>query len=254
VATVEQKQRVKTYWEREACGEIHADAPEGEPEFYDQVERRRDELEPHIATFANFEGARGLRLLEIGVGLGTDFTRFVRAGADATGVDLTERAIGLVRRRLELEGLRAELLVADAENLPFEDGAFDRVYSWGVLHHTPQTEKAVSEAIRALRPGGELCVMLYARHSWVGYGFWVRHGLLAGRPWRSIANVLAHNMESEGTKAYTKRELEQMFAAIAEPRIDQVSTVYDRQIAGPLARLTGDRLGWHLVIRGRKPS
>ena len=251
---MEQKQRVKTYWEREACGEIHADAPEGEPEFYDQVERRRDELEPHIASFANFAGARGLRLLEIGVGLGTDFTRFVRAGADATGVDLTERAIGLVRRRLELEGLRAELLVADAEALPFEDGAFDRVYSWGVLHHTPQTEKAVAEAIRVLRPGGELCVMLYARHSWVGYGFWVRYALLAGRPWRSIADVLAHRMESEGTKAYTRRELERMFATLDELRIDQVSTVYDRQIAGPLARLTGDRLGWHLVIRGRKPS
>lgn len=251
---MEQKQRVKTYWEREACGEIHADAPEGEPEFYDQVERRRDELEPHIARFADFEGARGLRVLEIGVGLGTDFIRFARAGAEATGVDLTERAIGLVRRRLELEGLSADLRVADAEQLPFEDGAFDRVYSWGVLHHTPDTEQAVREAIRVLRPGGDLCVMLYARHSWVGYGFWVRHGLLAGRPWRSLSDVLANHMESEGTKAYTRRELSPMFAGVEDLRIDEVATAYDRQLAGPLARLTGDRLGWHFVIRGRKPS
>jgi ubiquinone/menaquinone biosynthesis C-methylase UbiE len=254
VATVEQKQRVKTYWEREACGEIHADAPEGEPEFYAQVERRRDELEPHIARFADFQGARGKRVLEIGVGLGTDFVRFARAGASVTGVDLTERAVGLVRRRLELEGLDADLRVADAESLPFEDGTFDRVYSWGVLHHTPETERAVREAIRVLRPGGDLCVMLYARHSWVAYGFWVRHGLLAGRPWRSLADVLARHMESEGTKAYTRRELERMFDPLSELRIEQVATAYDRQLAGPLARITGDRLGWHLVIRGRKPS
>ena len=251
---MEQKQRVKTYWEREACGEIHADAPEGQPEFYDQVERRRDELEPHIAQFADFDGARGLRVLEIGVGLGTDFIRFVRAGAVATGVDLTERAVGLVRKRLQLEGLEADLRVADAEALPFDDGSFDRVYSWGVLHHTPGTERAVGEAIRVLRSGGELCVMLYARHSWVGYGFWVRHALLAGCPWRSLSSVLAKHMESEGTKAYTRRELERMFEPLSDLRIEKVATAYDRQLAGPVARATGDRLGWHFVIRGRKPS
>jgi len=254
VATLEQKQRVKTYWEREACGEIHSDAPEGAPEFYAEVEGRREELEPHIPSFADFDGARGKRLLEIGIGLGTDFLRFVRAGADATGVDLTERAVGLVRLRLELEGRHADLEVADAEALPFADGSFDRVYSWGVLHHTPDTEQAVREAIRVLRPGGDACVMLYARHSWVSYGFWVRHALLAGRPWRSLSRVLASHMESEGTKAYTRRELQDMFSGLEDLRIDKVGTAYDHQIAGPLARLTGNRLGWEFVIRGRKPS
>lgn len=251
---VEQKERVKTYWEREACGEIHADAPDGTPEFFSQVERRRNELEPHIAQFADFERARGKRALEIGVGLGTDFVRFARAGAIATGVDLTERAVELVRRRLELEGLAGEVRRADAEHLPFGDGSFDRVYSWGVLHHTPDVERAVGEAIRVLRPGGELCVMLYARHSWVAYGFWVRHALLTGKPWRSLATVLARHMESEGTKAYTKGELRGLFGALDELRIHKVQTAYDRQIAGPLARVTRDALGWQLVIQGRKPS
>ncbi|TMK77755.1 MAG: class I SAM-dependent methyltransferase [Actinobacteria bacterium] len=253
-SAVEQKQRVKTYWEREACGEIHSEAPEGTPEFYAEVEQRRDELEPHIARFADFEGARGLRVLEIGVGLGTDLVRFVRAGANATGVDLTDRAVRLVRRRLELEELEADLRVADAEALPFEDESFDRVYSWGVLHHTPDTARAVREGLRVLRPGGELCVMLYARHSWVASGFWVRHALLAGRPWRSLSDVLARHMESEGTKAYAAGELRRMFAGLDELRIDKVATAYDRQLAGPLARLTGNRLGWQFVIRGRKPS
>ena len=216
------------------------------------MERARAELDPLIADFADFAGSRGKQVLEIGVGLGSDLIRFARAGAKVTGIDLTEHAVQLVRRRLELEGLAGNVQTADAENLPFADESFDLVYSWGVLHHTPDTERAVREAIRVVRPGGRLCVMLYARHSWVSYGMWVRHALLAGRPWRSLRTVLAAHMESEGTKGYTERELRDLFAGLDEPRVTKVGTAYDRQIAGPLARLSGDRLGWNLVVRGRR--
>ena len=251
-SAVNQKERVRDFWEEEPCGSEHVALPEGTAEFFAEVERTRDALDPYIHRFADFAGARGKRLLEIGVGLGTDFVRFARAGAVATGVDLTEHAVELVRRRLALEGLQAEVRTADAENLPFDDGSFDRVYSWGVLHHSPDTDRAVREAIRVLRPGGRLCVMLYARHSWVAYGMWVRHALLAGRPWRSLADVLSAHMESPGTTAYTAGELLAMFAGLDELRIDQVATSYDRQMVGPLVRLTGDRFGWNLVIRGRR--
>jgi ubiquinone/menaquinone biosynthesis C-methylase UbiE len=231
----------------------HTATVEGTPEFFADVERTRDELDPYIARFADFEGASDKRLLEIGVGVGTDFIRFVRAGAIATGVDLTDHAVQLVKQRLSLEGLSAEVRTADAESLPFEDATFDRVYSWGVLHHTPDTPKAISEALRVLRPGGGACVMLYARHSWVAYGLWTKHGLLAGRPWRSLEEILASHMESEGTKGYTKRELRALFSPLNDLRIDKVRTSYDEQITpGPIARLTGDALGWNLVVRGVK--
>ncbi len=249
-----EKSRVQAFWEADPCGAAHGEAPEGTPEFFAQVERKRNELEPFIARYADFPLTRGQRVLEIGVGAGTDFVRFARAGADATGVDLTEHAIRLVRQRLDNEGLEAHLEQADAEVLPFEDEAFDRVYSWGVLHHTPDTARAVREAVRVLAPGGRLCVMLYARHSWVAYGLWAKHALLKGRPTRSLADVLAHHMESEGTKGFTVRELRDMFAGLEDLRIEKVTTPYDRAWAGPLATLTGDRLGWFAVTRGRKPE
>jgi SAM-dependent methyltransferase len=249
-----EKSRVQAFWEADPCGAAHGEAPEGTPEFFAQIERKRNELEPFIGRYADFPMTRGQRVLEIGVGAGSDFVRFARAGADATGVDLTEHAIRLVRQRLDNEGLEAQLQQADAESLPFEDGAFDRVYSWGVLHHTPDTARAVREAVRVLAPGGRLCVMLYARHSWVAYGLWAKHALLQGRPTRSLSDVLAHHMESEGTKGFTVRELRAMFAGLEDLRIEKVSTPYDRAWAGPLAALTGDRLGWFAVTRGRKPE
>jgi SAM-dependent methyltransferase len=248
------KERVRAFWNGTPCGSDHADAPEGTREFFDQVERRRYELEPFIPMFADFEGAREKRLLEIGVGLGTDFIRFGRAGADLTGVDLTEHAVELVCRRLELEGLTGVVRVADAESLPFNDAVFDRVYSWGVLHHTPDTARAVQEAIRVLRPGGEICVMLYGRRSWVAYGLWVRNALLRGRLWLSVTDVLARYMESEGTRAFTTGELRNLFSGLEELRIEPVTTTYDRHFVGPAVSLAGNRFGWFVVVRGRRPT
>jgi SAM-dependent methyltransferase len=248
------KGRIRAYWERTPCGSKHASAPEGEPEYFAQVEKRRYELEPFIPKFADFEGSRGKSVLEIGVGLGTDFVRFARAGARVTGVDLTKRSIELVTRRLALEGLDGEVRVADAEALPFEDGSFERVYSWGVLMVTPDTPRAVREAIRVLRPGGQLCAMVYARRSWVGFGLWARYALLVGRPWRSLADVIASHMESPGMKAYTEPEVRALFTALEELRIERVGTPYDRRVVGPLVRLTGQSLGWFMVVRGRKPT
>jgi ubiquinone/menaquinone biosynthesis C-methylase UbiE len=243
---------VRRFWEQTPCGSTHTTASEGSPEYFNDIERKRRELEPFIDRYADFAATRGKEVLEIGVGLGTDFVRFARAGAWVTGVDLTERSVDLVRRRLELEGLHGDLRVADAENLPFPDESFDAVYSWGVLHHTPSPSHAIREAIRVLRPTGRLCLMLYARHSWVSYALWARYALLRGRPNRRLGDVIAHHMESEGTSAYTRAELRRMMAPLERLSVEHVATPYDRRVAGPLATWTGARLGWFLVATGRK--
>ncbi len=252
VGAEQTKDEVRSFWSRTPCGSWDATAPEGTREYYDQIEARRYELEPFIRGYAEFDESTGRSVLEIGVGLGTDHVQFARAGAELYGVDLTDRGIDLVRRRLELEGLASDIQVADAEALPFADDRFDIVYSWGVLHHTPNTAKAISEAVRVLRPGGRVCIMVYARHAWVSYGLWARNGPLSGKPFRSISDVLYHHMESPGTKGYTKRELRLMLTGVGELKIEKVVTPYDIEYAGGLARLTGSQLGFFMVARGRK--
>jgi ubiquinone/menaquinone biosynthesis C-methylase UbiE len=160
------KERVRAFWQANPCGVKFADAPPGTRRFYELVETHRYTKEWHIPRAAGFDKAGGLKVLEVGCGLGTDGAQFAEAGADYTGVDLTNAAVELARKRFELFGLQGTFRTADAENLDFADDSFDLVYSHGVLHHTPETGKAIQEIHRVLRPGGRAIVMLYHRNSY----------------------------------------------------------------------------------------
>ena len=162
----ELKERVREFWQQHPCGTKFSDAETGSREFFERIEKHRYEKEWHIPIAANFAGARGLKVLEIGCGIGTDGAQFARAGADYTGIDLTEAAIDLARERFALSGLKGDFRVSDAENLNFPDDSFDLVYSHGVLHHTPDIEAAIREIHRVLKPGGRAMVMLYHRGSY----------------------------------------------------------------------------------------
>jgi len=156
---------VRTFWNQNSCGLKFSDADVGSQEFFKELEHHRYKLEPHILEVVNFPAFKGQRILEIGCGLGTDAVQFARAGALYTGIDLTENGVKFTRRRFEMENLPGTIQEANVEALPFADGSFDAVYSNGVIHHTPNIEKAVSEIHRVLRPGGRAIVMVYHRRS-----------------------------------------------------------------------------------------
>ena len=166
----ELKTRVHDFWQANPCGTKFAAGEIGTREFFNTLERHRYQTEWHIPAVVNFPRWRDSDVLEIGCGLGTDAINFARRGARYSGVDLTEASVDLVRRRFEIEGVPADLRVADAEALPYADASFDLVYSHGVLHHTPDTQKAINEAHRVLKPGGTAMVMLYHKSS---YNYWV---------------------------------------------------------------------------------
>lgn len=215
---VADKKAVEEFWDKASCGEdlyLQNQQRDG----YIEHARRRYELEPVIEEFAEFAAADGKQVLEIGVGLGADHQRFAQAGAKLTGIDLTARAVAHTRRRLELFGFDSALSIGDAENLEFPTGAFDWVYSWGVLHHSPNTPKAISEVHRVLRPGGIAKIMIYHKWSLVGYMLWIRYALLRLRPWTTLAEIYALYLESPGTKAYSPREAKGLFAAFRDVQI-----------------------------------
>jgi ubiquinone/menaquinone biosynthesis C-methylase UbiE len=160
------KEQVRAFWQEHPCGTKFAEASPGSARFYELVEAHRYQKEWHIPSAAGFVQTRNLRVLEIGCGLGTDGAQFAKAGADYTGIDLTDAAVDLSRRRFQLSNLKGTFHTADAEQLDFADESFDLVYSHGVLHHTPDIEKAIAEIYRVLRPKGRAIVMLYHRDSY----------------------------------------------------------------------------------------
>jgi SAM-dependent methyltransferase len=209
------KEEVREFWNQSSCGEAYAEGASPREQLERQA-RTRYELEPYLADFAKFADGSGKDVLEIGVGMGADHLEWARARPRSlTGIDLTPRAIDFTRKRLELHAQTSDLRIADAEKLPFDDASFDLVYSWGVLHHTTDTPRAIQEVLRVLRPGGVARIMIYQTYSMVGYMLWLRYGLLAGRPWRSLGYIYAHYLESPGTKAYTLAEARQMCAGFS---------------------------------------
>jgi SAM-dependent methyltransferase len=209
-------QRVRNFWAEAPCGEVYARG-ESLAERLEAQARSRYQLEPYLRGFARFEDGRGADVLEIGVGMGADHVEWARAAPRSlAGVDFTRAAVDLTKKRLELNGFRSHLLVADAERLPFRDASFDLVYCWGVIHHSPDTQAAVREIHRVLRAKGRARVMVYHRRSLVGAMLWLRYALLAGRPWRSMRDLYAERLESPGTKAYALPEARELFAGFED--------------------------------------
>src|SRR5262249_38279382 len=112
--------RVRDYWNNRPCNVRHSAKPVGTREYFNDVERRKYFVEPHIPGFAEFDRWKGKRVLEIGCGIGTDTVSFARAGAQVTAVELSEESAGLARQRLNVFGLadRATIHVGNAEELP----------------------------------------------------------------------------------------------------------------------------------------
>lgn len=182
------KSLVKSFWEDSSCGEKLFLEGFSKDDYLSQS-RIRYELEPEILSFSQFETFKDKKTLEIGVGLGSDHMLLAQSGAILTGIDLTERAIGHTKRRFELLGLDSNLLRADAENLPFEDDTFDMIYSWGVIHHSPNTPQVVDEMHRVLKDRGICKIMIYHKMSLMGFMLWLRYGLFAFKPFISLNDI-----------------------------------------------------------------
>jgi len=174
---------------------------------------------------AEFQYHAGEKVLEVGVGIGTDLVQYAKNGSVVSGLDLTDNAVAVTRRNLELRSLPYKFLgTGDAERLPFADNEFDLVYSFGVLHHTPNPDQALSEIHRVLRPGGKAIVMLYAR-GWKHYLKRVLlHGVLLGKFRRfGYSRTISMQTEVHGdsplTYVLTWRQVRDLFGRFGEVEI-----------------------------------
>jgi len=162
------KEAVKTYWNNRPCNIRHSHKEFKTKEYFDEVEAKKYFVEPHIPKFADFKRWSGKKVLEIGCGIGTDSINFVRNGAKLTIIEFSEKSLSICKSRFDVFGLKAMFIVGDVEKLSeyVENQHFDLIYSFGVIHHTPNPTKAFEEIRKFMDKDTELRVMLYSKISY----------------------------------------------------------------------------------------
>lgn len=170
---------------------------------------------PLLGKIIPYKELAGKRVLDIGCGTGWSTENLARMGANVSAIDLTDTAIELTKRRFALYGLSADIQVGDAETIPYPDNTFDYVLVWGVIMHTPDTEGAIKEIHRVLKPGGRVAAMMYNRNSlhwrwFIVFGKGILRAQLLRYSLQELTNRYTDGADVGGnmlTKFYTPKQL-----------------------------------------------
>lgn len=228
---------VLIYWSK--CP-IHSLEFSGEPnskDYFDSIDHLRwSENELWAKTdFYDLPGDTDTRLLDAGCGIGV-FTRFyARRGFQVTALDLTDVAVQITRKSLELNHLKAQVLQGSVEALPFDNNSFDYIVSNGVIHHTSETEQAIKEFYRVLKPGGKASVAIYHRNWLLRNPFWPivrlmipflikslpgREKMFKAKTPEQFVNVYDGN-DTPIVKMYTKKDAVNLFNLFTVLKLEQ---------------------------------
>jgi ubiquinone/menaquinone biosynthesis C-methylase UbiE len=252
---------VRSFWQKNPLCSNGIPHPLGSREFFEVYNGQREGIEsiPYSYALHEYRDFTGKKVLDVGSGNGYVLAKYAAEGAEVFGIDITEAGIDLCRKRFENLGLQGNFQVADAQDIPFPDNTFDCVCSMGVLHHVPNTQKALDEIYRVLKPGGRLIVMFYHRNS-AKYQFTYRvRSWVTGKCMQQLVNEFDGAGNPKGA-VFTKTQLRAMLARFSEIKM-HVGFLETRDIILRGARYLPDNLfkplapllGWNLYAKGRKP-
>jgi ubiquinone/menaquinone biosynthesis C-methylase UbiE len=250
---------VRAYWDNQPCNLKHSKSPIGSLAYFNEVEEKKYFVEPHIPKFAEFENYAGKHVLEIGCGIGTDAVNFARAGAKYTGVELSNRSLQITKDRFTKFGLTGSFILADSEKLEhvFKTPNFDLIYSFGVLHHTPDIGAALKSIHKISHEDTEIKIMLYSKNSYKQ--FLIDANLM--QPEAQAGCPIANSYDTEEIKSIFKLcnlkivQLDQCH--IFPYEISQYkNNIYKKLpwfevMPVEIFEALEKRLGWHLLIRAK---
>jgi SAM-dependent methyltransferase len=274
---IEIKASTVAVWGASPAGSTHVETGlDGSRDAFDHARLSRSQNElTWIAELIPFDKFRDRDVLEVGCGAGFDAYEFMLKGARYVGIDIVPSNVDLAARHLAYYGLKPKVLVADAEQLPFEDASFDMVFSNGVLHHTPDISRALTEARRVLRPGGSICLSLYHRNSafyWLT--LFVEQHLIRGgfrrHGFRDRVAMIEHT--SSGVlplvNTYSRSEVRRILTAcgfetprmvVRKLRPEDLPTLpvlkaLWRLIPQEALDVLERRIGWYVIASARRPA
>lgn len=278
------KNDVQEFWNHHPCmGEW-----ENESKQMDGVRKYRYDTHPWLhKEVAEFSRHTADLVLEIGCSQGCDMVEFLLAGVKGyIGIDLTINSLMIAKRRLEYYGLynhNVNLICADAENIPLIDCAVDYIYSYGVIHHSENTQSIIHSMGRVLKKSGSFTVMYYYKYSLTALiegsakmlnralvfmtrdrdVFWKLCKYIPYRPeighYRKFLDTgYSAILHAPFAHVYSRRESKKMFIgfSIKEMKLYQLSPVIKPLVQKIFGKGFIDILacwcGWDLVIKGSK--
>jgi len=251
--------QVRRYWDR-YVSELRVDGQKwGSSGFFEVIKGAHDPAYALSTRLLDLDRHSGESVLEVGCGMGLDLVEYLRHGLRVSAVDVSRRSLELTRRLLDQRGMRARLMMADAERLPFAEETFQLVVARGVLMYTPDETRAVKEIYRVLKPGGRFLAILHNRHSW-----FVALARLSG------TNLYSERGDPPINRVHSRRQARRLFSGFDHLRIvpDKVPSPSERRhgpfarlynglfvpLAGLLPRALVRSLGYYLIVQGEKPS
>jgi len=252
----ENQRKIKNFWEQGSPMSFI-----GEPFNYEEKREFRYSLQDYMHSTFQFDNFVGKSVLDLGCGAGIDSAEFARNGASVVSADFTRTAVASTKELLREANLPVRVAQADATSLPFKNETFDCVYTFGVLHHIPDVDKAVSEINRVLKPGGQIMAMLYNKDSLLyGYSIVYLRGIMEGLLKKlSVEEILFRYSERREdnpyTKVYTKTEAGALFSQYFKScSVDVRYNVIDLPEQRKVKVSVPDEyeLGWHLIVKAVK--
>lgn len=252
---------VKDFWNNNPLCAANIPYPLGSHDFFIHFDQMREKIESLEYTYKLHEYTKfkQKKVLDVGCGNGYVLSKYAKEGASVTGIDITETAIDLCKKRFEFMNLSGDFRVANAELLPFEDNTFDCICSMGVLHHTPNPLKAIEEIYRVLKPNGRLIVMFYHKNSF--YYRW-KLKLLSLITKKSLSQLVNEFDGPENPKGdvFSKKELKSMFSKFRHQETftgfltsDMVLPKFGKYILPNfLLKYFEKKFGWNLYLKANK--
>ena len=255
-------EEVRDFWQSNPLCASGIPHPLGSKEFFEVYDTQREEIEsiPYSCALHEYRNFKGKKVLDVGCGNGYVLAKYAQEGAEVFGIDITQAGVDLCKKRFEFIGLKGEFRVADAQMIPFPDDTFDCACSMGVLHHVPDSQRALGEIYRVLKPGGRLIVMFYHRNS-AKYKFKYRvWSWVTGKSMQQLVNEYDGVGNPKGA-VFSKAQLADMLSRFTDVQM-HVGYLETRDIILRGARFLPDNLfkplaflvGWNLYAKAYKPK
>ena len=265
---------VKQFWDRRPCNIRHSTKPLGSLEYFEEVEKRKYFVEPHIPGFAEFEKWQGKRVLEIGCGIGTEATNFAKHGAHLTVIELSPESLEVAKKRFAAYGLEADFILGNAEELDVllaGQDKFDLIWSFGVIHHSPHPETILKKCNDFLKDDGEIRMMVYSKISYKLFYLMKETGIW---DFGNLDTLIASYSEAQTgcpiTYSYTINGARKLFSdyTVVDIRKEHIfpwnvqkyiKYEYEKEdcfknLPDDLFREIESELGWHMLITAKKKA